>query len=45
MQKCMAQGLGLFQPPSDIGFMAAGAHQYLEPLGRTAVVPKTKTIY
>jgi len=45
MQKHMAQVFGLFQAPTDIGFMTAGAHQYLELLGRTAVVPKTKTIY
>jgi len=45
VQKYMAQGFGLFQAPTDIGFMAAGARQYLEPLGRTPVVPKAKTIY
>ena len=45
VQKYMAQGFGLFQAPTDIGFMTAGARQYLEPLGRTAVAPKAKTIY
>ncbi len=45
VQKFMAQGFGLFQAPTDIGFMAAGARQYLEPLGRTPVVPKATTIY
>jgi 2-keto-3-deoxy-L-rhamnonate aldolase RhmA len=45
VQKFMAQGFGLFQAPTDLGFLAAGARQYLEPLGRTAVQPKPKTVY
>ena len=45
VQKYMTQGFGLFQAPTDIGFMAAGVRQYLEPLGRTPVAPKAKTIY
>ena len=45
VQKYMAQGFGLFQAPTDIGFMAAGVRQYLEPLGRAPVAPKVKTIY
>lgn len=45
VQKYMAQGFGLFQAPTDIGFMAAGVRQYLEPLGRAPVAPKAKTIY
>lgn len=45
VQKFMAQGFGLFQAPTDIGFMAAGARQYLEPLGRTPMAPKATTIY
>ena len=45
VQKYMAQGFGLFQAPTDLGFMTAGARQYLEPLGRSPIVPKVKTIY
>src|SRR5579863_5626152 len=45
VQKYMTQGFGLFQAPTDLGFMTAGVRQYLEPLGRTLVVPKAKTIY
>jgi 2-keto-3-deoxy-L-rhamnonate aldolase RhmA len=40
-----AQGFGLFQAPTDLGFMAAGVRDYLEPLGRTAGKAKAKTIY
>jgi 2-keto-3-deoxy-L-rhamnonate aldolase RhmA len=45
VQKYMTQGFGLFQAPTDLGFMAAGVRQYLEPLGRTPVQPRAKTIY
>ena len=31
------QGFQLFQAPSDIGFLTAGAKKYLEPLGKSAV--------
>jgi len=45
VKKYMDLGFGLFQAPTDLGFMAAGARQYLEPLGRTPVVAKPKTVY
>jgi len=44
-QKFMEQGFGLFQAPTDMGFMAAGARTYLEGLGRAVGVVKAKTIY
>jgi 2-keto-3-deoxy-L-rhamnonate aldolase RhmA len=45
VQKLVAQGFGLFQAPTDMGFMAAGARAYLEGLGRGAAQAKPKTIY
>jgi 2-keto-3-deoxy-L-rhamnonate aldolase RhmA len=45
VQKFLAQGFGLFQAPTDLGFMTSGARAYLEPLGRTAGQVKPKTIY
>lgn len=44
-QKLIAQGFGLFQAPTDMGFMAAGARAYLERLGRGVAQAKPKTIY
>lgn len=44
-QKFQAQGFGLFQAPTDMGFMGAGARAYLEGLGRGAAQAKAKTIY
>jgi 2-keto-3-deoxy-L-rhamnonate aldolase RhmA len=41
----LAQGFRFFQAPTDLGFMAAGAQQYLEPLGKSAAKAKAKTIY
>jgi 2-keto-3-deoxy-L-rhamnonate aldolase RhmA len=45
VQKFQAQGFGLFQAPTDMGFMGAGARAYLEGLGRGAAQVKPKTIY
>jgi 2-keto-3-deoxy-L-rhamnonate aldolase RhmA len=45
VQKFQAQGFGLFQAPTDMGFMGAGARAYLEGLGRGATQAKPKTIY
>jgi 2-keto-3-deoxy-L-rhamnonate aldolase RhmA len=45
VQKFQAQGFGLFQAPTDMGFMGAGARAYLEGLGRGAAQAKPKTIY
>jgi len=44
-QKFMEQGFGLFQAPTDMGFMAAGARTYLEGLGRAVGAVRAKTIY
>jgi len=45
VQKYLAQGFRFFQAPTDLGFMDAGAREYLGPLGRTAAQVKPKTIY
>ena len=45
VQKFLAQGFRFFQAPTDLGFMDAGAREYLGPLGRTAAQMKPKTIY
>jgi 2-keto-3-deoxy-L-rhamnonate aldolase RhmA len=45
VQKFLAQGFRFFQAPTDLGFMTAGANEYLAPLGRTAAPVKPKTIY
>jgi 2-keto-3-deoxy-L-rhamnonate aldolase RhmA len=45
VQKFMEQGFRLFQAPTDMGFMAAGARTYLEGLGRAVEQVKAKTIY
>lgn len=45
VEKFLKQGFGFFQAPTDLGFMTAGARQYLEPLGRGGVQAKAKTIY
>jgi len=37
--KFREQGFTLFQAPSEIGFFAAGAQKYLEPLGKSAAAP------
>ena len=44
-QKFMEQGFGLFQAPTDMGFMTAGAKTYLEGLGRAVGQVRAKTIY
>ena len=43
--KYLTQGFGFFQAPTDLGFMAAGARDYLEPLGRSGLKAKSKVIY
>jgi 2-keto-3-deoxy-L-rhamnonate aldolase RhmA len=45
VQKFLTQRFRFFQAPTDLGFMTAGARQYLEPLGRSVVQAKPKTIY
>jgi len=44
-QKFIEQGFGLFQAPTDMGFMTAGAKTYLEGLGRAVGQVRAKTIY
>jgi 2-keto-3-deoxy-L-rhamnonate aldolase RhmA len=44
-RKYMEQGFLLFQGPTDLGLMAAGARQYLEPYGRMAGVPAPRALY
>jgi 4-hydroxy-2-oxoheptanedioate aldolase len=41
----MEQGFLFFQMQSELGLMALGARQLLEPLGRTAAEPKTRALY
>ena len=45
VKQYMEQGFLLFQAPTELGFMAAGARDYLEPLGRSTVKARTKAIY
>jgi 2-keto-3-deoxy-L-rhamnonate aldolase RhmA len=44
-QKFIEQGFGLFQAPTDMGFMTAGAKTYLEGLGMAVGQVRAKTIY
>jgi hypothetical protein len=41
----MEQGFLLFQAPTDLGFMTAGAKRYLEPLEKAAVQPQSRSLY
>jgi 2-keto-3-deoxy-L-rhamnonate aldolase RhmA len=45
VQRGIDQGFLLFQAPTDLGFMTAGAKHYLEPLHKAAGQPKAKAIY
>jgi 2-keto-3-deoxy-L-rhamnonate aldolase RhmA len=45
VKQYMEQGFLLFQAPTELGFMAAGARDYLEPLGRSTVKARGKAIY
>jgi 2-keto-3-deoxy-L-rhamnonate aldolase RhmA len=40
-----AQGFQLFQAPTELGFMAAGAKQYLEPMDRFRQKPRSAALY
>ena len=44
-QRYMERGFLLFQGPTDMGLMAAGARRYLEPLGKTAGKPAVRALY
>jgi 2-keto-3-deoxy-L-rhamnonate aldolase RhmA len=39
------QGFQLFQAPTDLGFMTAGAKRYLEPLEKAVELAQAKTLY
>jgi 2-keto-3-deoxy-L-rhamnonate aldolase RhmA len=41
----MEQGFRLFQAPTEIGFIAAGAKRYLEPLDKAAAQPAPRSLY
>jgi 2-keto-3-deoxy-L-rhamnonate aldolase RhmA len=41
----LEQGFLLFQTPTDMGYMAAGAREFLWPLGRSTAPSKSKVIY
>jgi 2-keto-3-deoxy-L-rhamnonate aldolase RhmA len=45
VKQYIEQGFGFFQAPTDMGFMAAGAREYLEPLERSTLKTKAKVIY
>ena len=44
-RRYMDQGFLLFQGPTDLGFMAAGARRYLEPSGRVGGTPQPRALY
>ena len=44
-QRYMQQGFLLFQGPTDMGLMAAGARRYLESLGRAGGIPQPRALY
>ncbi len=43
--KHLEQGFLLFQTPTDLGYMAAGAREFLWPLGRSTAPSKSSVIY
>ena len=45
IKQSIAQGFLFFQAAFDMPLMAAGARQLLEPLGRFAAEPKSRTLY
>lgn len=45
LRKYMEQGFLLFQAPTDLGFMAGGAKNYLAPLDRAAGQMNTRGLY
>jgi 2-keto-3-deoxy-L-rhamnonate aldolase RhmA len=45
VKQYMEQGFLLFQAPTDLGFMTAGAKRYLEPLEKSAVQPQSRLLY
>jgi hypothetical protein len=45
VQQFMEQGFLLFQAPTDLGFMAAGAKRYLEPLEKSRRESEPRALY
>lgn len=45
VRKYQAQGFRIFQGATDLNLMAAGARQFLEPLGRTGIRRDQKALY
>ena len=45
VKKYMQQGIQFFQASTDLRLMAAGARQFLEPLGITCGKPRTQPLY
>jgi len=45
IQKYMEQGFLFFQTTTELGLMARGARQVLDPLGKSAAEPITKALY
>ena len=45
VQKYVKEGFLFFQAPSELSLMAAGAGQFLKPLGKAGYDPKTRPLY
>lgn len=45
VKQFMEQGFLLFQAPTDLGFMAAGARRYLDPLEKSRSGNEPRTLY
>ena len=45
IKKRFAQGFQFFQTATELGLMARGARQLLEPLGKVVVEPASKALY
>jgi 2-keto-3-deoxy-L-rhamnonate aldolase RhmA len=45
IKRCMEQGFLFFQASTELGLMAAGARELLEPLGKFGLESKTRALY
>ena len=45
IKEYMKEGFTVFQSPSDLGLMRAGARRYLQPLGKTGIDPSKQPLY
>ncbi|HVA01160.1 MAG TPA: aldolase/citrate lyase family protein [Terriglobia bacterium] len=45
MKKYLEQGFLFFQASTELGLMAAGSRQFLEPVGKLLTKPKSKSLY